>query len=180
VPIQILTAGGTIDKLYFDEKSEYEVGEPQIGDILREAGVTADYDIEVVLRKDSLEMTDADRRALVERAARSRPRHVLITHGTDTMVATARALEEALGPEPQKTVVLVGSLSPARFKASDAGFNIGFAMAATQTLAPGVYIAMNGQVFRPGEVQKNREANRFERADGPPSAAPDAEKPQEA
>ena len=57
VPIQILTAGGTIDKLYFDAKSEYEVGEPQIGEILREAGVTADYDVEVVLRKDSLEMT---------------------------------------------------------------------------------------------------------------------------
>lgn len=161
--IQILTAGGTIDKLYFDDASEYEVGEPQIGEILREAGVTARYDIEVVLRKDSLEMTDADRRALVERAQRTEAPQVLITHGTDTMVLTARALEEALAPEPDKTVVLVGSLSPARFKSSDAEFNIGFAMAAVQILAPGVYIAMNGQVFRPDEVQKNRAANRFER-----------------
>ena len=164
MPVQILTAGGTIDKLYFDDKSEYEVGEPQIGEILREAGVTADYDVEVVLRKDSLEMTDADRRTLVEHAARAEAGQVLITHGTDTMVLTAQALEEALGPEPQKTVVLVGSLSPARFKSSDAAFNIGFAMGAVQTLPPGVHIAMNGQVFRPGAVQKNRAANRFERA----------------
>lgn len=161
--VQILTAGGTIDKLYFDEQSEYEVGEPQIGEILREAGVTASYDVETVLRKDSLEMTDADRRTLVERAGRVEAQQVLITHGTDTMVLTARALEEALGPQPGKTVVLVGSLSPARFKSSDAAFNIGFAMAAVQTLAPGVYIAMNGQVFRPGEARKNRTANRFER-----------------
>lgn len=174
VPIQILTAGGTIDKLYFDAKSEYEVGEPQIGEILREAGVTADYDVEVVLRKDSLEMTDADRRTLVRRATDAEAQHVLITHGTDTMVLTARALREALagdGDMPTKTVVLVGSLSPARFKASDAVFNIGFAMAAAQTLSPGVYIAMNGQVFRPEEVRKNAEANRFERAGNASEAA---------
>lgn len=163
VAVQILTAGGTIDKLYFDAASEYEVGEPKIGEILREAGVTADYEIEVVLRKDSLEMTNADRRALIERTEEAEARHVLITHGTDTMVCTAQALEEALSPDSDRTVVLVGSLSPARFKASDAAFNIGFAMAAVQTLAPGVYIAMNGQVFHSYEARKNRAANRFER-----------------
>lgn len=164
MPIQILTAGGTIDKLYFDDKSEYEVGEPQIGEILREAGVTADYDVEVVLRKDSLEMTDADRRALVHHATSAEARQILVTHGTDTMVLTARALQKALADShvTEKTVVLVGSLSPARFKASDAEFNIGFAMGAVQTLGPGVYIAMNGQIFRPEEVRKNAEANRFE------------------
>ncbi|PSQ76375.1 MAG: asparaginase [Bacteroidetes bacterium QH_8_67_23] len=171
VAVQILTAGGTIDKLYFDARSEYEVGEPQIGKILREAGVTVDYDVEVVLQKDSLDLTDADRRRLAERAARTGARQVLITHGTDTMVRTARTLEDALhsegGAAPDKTVVLVGSLSPARFKSSDAVFNIGFATAAVQTLPPGVYLAMNGQVFRPGDVRKNHEANRFERPDAP-------------
>ena len=162
MPVQILTAGGTIDKLYFDAASEYEVGEPQIGEILQQAGVTVDYDVEVVLRKDSLEMTDADRRALVKHTTGVTARQVLITHGTDTMVLTAQALEKALEPDAEKTVVLVGSLSPARFKSSDAEFNIGFAMAAVQTLPPGIYIAMNGQVFAPDDVQKNREANRFE------------------
>jgi L-asparaginase len=178
VPIQILTAGGTIDKLYFDAQSDYEVGEPQIGEILREAGVTADYDIEVVLRKDSLEMTDADRRTLVRHATGAEARRVLITHGTDTMVLSAQALREALAAgdaSDGKTVVLVGSLRPARFKASDAAFNIGFAMAAVQTLPPGVYLAMNGQIFRPEEVRKNAEANRFEPVGDAPAetASPD-------
>lgn len=162
MPIQIFTTGGTIDKLYFDDASAYEVGDPQIEELLRVAGVTAAYEVEVLLRKDSLEMTDADRRTLVEHVERTEARQVLVTHGTDTMVLSAQALEEALGPASQKTVVLVGSLSPARFKASDAEFNVGFAMAAVQTLDPGVYIAMNGQVFRPGEVTKNRAAQRFE------------------
>jgi len=177
VDLQILTAGGTIDKLYFDARSEYEVGEPQIEQILREAGVTLDYDVEGVLRKDSLDLTDADRRRLAERTARTEARQVLITHGTDTMAQTARSLAEALPPEEKsggaasgKTVVLVGSLSPARFKSSDAVFNIGFAAAAVQTLAPGVYIAMNGQVFPAGAVRKNHDANRFERADAPEEA----------
>ena len=177
VDLQILTAGGTIDKLYFDARSEYEVGEPQIEQILREAGVTLDYDVEGVLQKDSLDLTDADRRRLAERTARTEAPQVLITHGTDTMAQTARSLAEALPPEEKsgaaasgKTVVLVGSLSPARFKSSDAVFNIGFAAAAVQTLAPGVYIAMNGQVFSAGAVRKNHDANRFERADAPEEA----------
>jgi len=95
----------------------------------------------------------------VETVRECTDRHIVITHGTDTMVDTARAIEEA---NTGKTVVLVGALNPARFRSSDAIFNIGFAMAAVQALSPGVYIAMNGQVFSPDRVRKNRAANQFE------------------
>lgn len=156
--VRIFTTGGTIDKVYFDAKSEYEVGEPQITEILNEANVTLDFAVETLFRKDSLDLTDADRGLIAARVERESCRRILITHGTDTMVATARALEQI----PGKVVVLVGSLSPARFKNSDAVFNIGFALAAVQALSEGVYIAMNGRIFRSAEVRKNRERNRFE------------------
>mgnify|MGYP006267041381 CR=1 FL=1 len=157
--ITILTTGGTIDKVYFDAKSDYEVGEPLIGEILQEANVNFDFDVHTLFQKDSLDLTDADRFVIVETVRECTDRHIVITHGTDTMVDTARAIEEA---NTGKTVVLVGALNPARFRSSDAIFNIGFAMAAVQALSPGVYIAMNGQVFSPGRVRKNRAANQFE------------------
>lgn len=158
--IKIFTTGGTIDKTYFDAKSEYEVGDPQIVGILREANVTVPYEIEILLRKDSLDMTDADRRLIHDRVRAEPAERILITHGTDTMIDTARALRDV----PDKTIVLVGSLSPARFKHSDAEFNIGFAMGAVQALPPGIYITMNGHIFEPEHVRKNRERNLFEPA----------------
>lgn len=159
--IKVFTTGGTIDKMYFDAKSEYEVGDPQIMDILRLANVGVRYSVETVLRKDSLDLNEEDRSIIVERVRREACDRILITHGTDTMVDSAQALSAIGG----KTIVLVGSLSPARFKNSDAEFNIGFAMAAVQTLPPGVYIAMNGRVFAAGKVRKNRALNRFESID---------------
>lgn len=156
--IRILTTGGTIDKVYFDAKSEYEVGEPQVTHILREAGVTVPFSCTVLLRKDSLELDDADRALIARTLAEVPEKKVLITHGTDTMVETALAL----GDVGLKTVVLVGSLSPALHRSTDADFNIGFAFAAVQTLPPGVWIAMNGHVFDSHHVRKNRAENRFE------------------
>ena len=156
--VQIFTTGGTIDKVYFDAQSAYAVGEPLITEILREANVTAPYAVETLFRKDSLDLTDADRALVARRVRESESRRVLITHGTDTMVETARALREV----EEKTIVLVGSLAPARFRNSDAVFNIGFAMAAVQALPPGVYVTMNGQIFHPERVRKNRAASRFE------------------
>ena len=156
--IRIFTTGGTIDKTYFDATSEYEVGDPQIINILRMANVAVQYGVETLLRKDSLDLNGEDRNIIVERVRREPCSRVLITHGTDTMVDTAAALQVLSG----KTIVLVGSLSPARFKNSDAEFNIGFAMAAVQLLEPGVYVAMNGRTFPAGKVRKNRDRNRFE------------------
>lgn len=156
--IQIVTTGGTIDKVYFDAKSDYEIGDPQIADILRSVNVQIDYQVQTLFRKDSLDLTDEDRREIVSSVSAMTAERILITHGTDTMVQTANELKQV----PGKTIVLVGSLSPARMKASDAEFNVGFALAAVQALPAGVYIAMNGQVFHADHAQKNRELNRFE------------------
>ena len=156
--LRIFTTGGTIDKIYFDAKSEYEVGEPQIGEILREMGVTFPFEITSLMRKDSLNMTSADRE-LIRKAVLTCPEnHILITHGTDSMTETAAVLKHIL----HKTMVLTGALNPARFRGSDAMFNIGGAVAAVQSLDPGVYIFMNGRVFQAHKVRKNREKNRFE------------------
>lgn len=161
--VHVFTTGGTIDKVYFDAASTYQVGEPMVAELFREAGVAFAYTVDVLLQKDSLEFSDADRALVARNVLESPHGRVLVTHGTDTMAETARAVAEALAEagDASKTVVFFGSLTPARFKASDAEFNVGFAAAAVQTLAPGVYVAMNGCVFDPHRVRKDRERNRF-------------------
>ena len=156
--LTIVTTGGTIDKIYFDAKSDFQIGAPQIGDILEHLGVAFRFEVVSILRKDSLDMNDEDRH-LIRQTIEAQPhKHVLVTHGTDSMVETARALEGIVG----KVIVLTGALNPARFQGSDAVFNIGCAVGAVQTLADGVWIAMNGRVWNPRQVRKNRDANRFE------------------
>ena len=156
--ISIIAVGGTIDKVYFDAKSQYEVGPPNIERVLSELNLSIAYSVNSLMRKDSLDMTDEDRGLVAAAVADDACSRILITHGTDTMVQTAEALQHIAG----KTVVLTGALEPALFKTSDAVFNIGCALGAVQALPPGVYIAMNGRVFRAGHVRKNREKNRFE------------------
>jgi L-asparaginase len=156
--VKFFTAGGTIDKVYFDAKSEYEVGSPQVVEVLKEAHVTLAYEVEFVLSKDSLDMTDDDRRLIRERIAADPCSRIVVTHGTDTMVQTALALRDI----PDKTIVLTGSMQPARFRITDAVFNIGTALGAVQALPPGVYIAMNGRIFDPLRTRKNVRDNRFE------------------
>lgn len=154
----IVTTGGTIDKIYFDDKSDFQIGEPQIGRILQELGVAFRFDVIPILRKDSLHVTDADRELLRATIAAQDTDRVLVTHGTDTMVETALVLATL----PGKTIVMTGALNPARFRGSDAEFNIGCAVGAVQCLPPGVYIAMNGRIWDPRKVRKNVTANRFE------------------
>ena len=154
----IVTTGGTIDKVYFDDKSDFQVGEPQIGRILQELGVAFRFTVIGLLRKDSLHINQDDRELLRAAIAAQPARHVLVTHGTDTMVETARILASIV----DKTIVLTGALNPARFRGSDAEFNIGTAVGAVQSLPPGVYIAMNGLVFPWDKVRKNRGRGRFE------------------
>ncbi len=156
--IRFITTGGTIDKVYFDELSQFEVGESVLEHVLREGLVQFDWDVVPLMKKDSLEIQDADRRVLRDYIANDDATHYVITHGTDTMPETAEMLQSLKG----RTIVLTGALTPARFRTTDAVFNVGMAAAAVQTLEPGVYIAMSGQVFRAGEVRKNREENRFE------------------
>ena len=154
----IVTTGGTIDKVYFDDKSDYQIGEPQIARILEELGVAFRFRVIPIMRKDSLHIEATDRELLRATIAAQDETHVLITHGTDTMVETARVLASIA----DKTIVLTGALNPARFRGSDAEFNIGTAVGAVQSLPPGVYIAMNGRVWDPAKVRKNVAANRFE------------------
>ena len=157
--IRFITTGGTIDKIYFDATSQYEVGESNVEHILGDGLVNFDYDVVPMFQKDSLEFTDENRQALKEFIESDDASLYVITHGTDTMVETAAKLSSI----PRKTIILTGSLSPARFKTTDAIFNIGMAVAAVQSVEPGVYLVMNGQVFAEGEVIKNRAANRFEK-----------------
>lgn len=162
--ILLLTTGGTIDKLYFDALSEYQIGDSVVGRVLATARVAQPFRVVELMRKDSLELTDGDRAAIVQ-AVRDAPNtRIVITHGTDTMADTAAAIGRAIAAGEGKTVVLVGALAPARFAESDAPFNLGMAVAAVQTAAPGVWIAMNGTIFPGDKVRKNRAANTFEPA----------------
>jgi L-asparaginase len=156
--LKFITTGGTIDKVYFDARSEYEVGSPQIVEILKEANTTFEVEVESVLRKDSLDMTEEDRQLIRQRVAADPCPRIVVTHGTDTMIQTAKTLRDI----PGKTIVLTGSMQPARFKSTDAAFNVGVAIGAVLALPPGVYIAMNGQIFDPEKARKNVAQSRFE------------------
>lgn len=159
--IRFITTGGTIDKIYFDALSEFEVGESVVQHILSDGLVDLDYDVVSLFQKDSLEIDDADRSALRDFIVNDDATHYVITHGTDTMPETAAALSELT----DRTIVLTGALTPARFRTTDAVFNVGMAVATVQVAAPGVYISMSGQVFEAGAVRKNRAENRFESTD---------------
>jgi L-asparaginase len=159
-PIAIFTTGGTIDKVYFDAKGGYEVGAPVVRQVLEHARAGAAIPVTELLRKDSLEMTAADRAHIRAAVLAASERRIIVTHGTDTMIETAGALQGISG----KVVVLTGALQPGRFSDSDAPFNLGMALAAVQLLSPGVYVAANGRIFDARRVRKNLSANRFEDA----------------
>ena len=155
--IRIFTVGGTIDKIYFDAKSSYEVGPPNITEVLSGLSLNLDYEVVSLMQKDSLEMTDADREVVRQAVNEAGEDKIVITHGTDTMTNTAKVLSDIR----DKTIVLTGALSPALFKNSDVMFNIGAALTAAQTKPAGVYIAMNGVIFDHDKVRKDVENNRF-------------------
>ena len=156
--IKFFTIGGTIDKVYFDKKNDYQVGHSLLFEILKWANVGFEYECESILKKDSLDITEEERQIILGRVAKEKCRHIVITHGTDTMIQTAKKLQAV----PDKVIVLTGSMEPARFRSSDAEFNIGCAIAAVQLLPPGAYVVMNGRIFDPGKVRKNLDLNRFE------------------
>jgi L-asparaginase len=160
-PILVLTTGGTLDKIYFDAKSRFEVGSSIVGQLLEQAEARVPFEIVELMRKDSLDLTDEDREVIRRTVVESRHDHILVTHGTDTMTDTAHALAGING----KTIVLTGALAPARFAESDAMFNLGMAVAAVQVLGRGVYIAMNGRIFEGTHVRKDRSLNAFIDAD---------------
>ena len=156
--LEILTTGGTIDKVYFDKKSNYEVGDPFVEKLLHKMNVNISFKVKSLMKIDSLDMTDIDREEILNYIKNSNANNFLITHGTDSIVETAIYLKKI----SDKTIVLTGSLKPAIFIDNDAIFNVGSALTSAQILKNGVYIVINGQVFNPDNVRKNLEKNIFE------------------
>ena len=156
--LEILTTGGTIDKVYFDKKSNYEVGDPFVEELLHKMNVNISFKVKSLMKIDSLDMTDIHRVEILNYIKNSNSNNFLITHGTDSIVETAIYLKKI----SDKTIVLTGSLKPAIFIDNDAIFNVGSALTSAQILKNGVYIVINGQVFNPDNVRKNLEKNIFE------------------
>lgn len=161
--ILVFTTGGTIDKSYFDGLSQYQFDRSKIGELIRNASVSLPFEVVELMAKDSLELTGDDRARIGEAVNSADADRIIITHGTDTMAETAVALDAA---GAGKTIALTGAFLPARYADSDAAFNLGMAFATVQMAPPGVYIVMNGTVFRAGEVIKDRAQGTFKVAGG--------------
>jgi len=157
--IKLLLTGGTIDKHYNQSNGELHFTETHLKELLKLGRNSASIEIEQLMLKDSLDMTDADRRSILKACHNATQDKILITHGTDTMVETAHMLGKE---QLNKTIVLVGAMIPYVFKDTDAVFNFGFALGAVQTSTHGVYVAMNGMIFDYDNVIKNRELGIFQ------------------
>jgi L-asparaginase len=159
VRIRVFTTGGTFDKEYNELTGELFFQRSHLLDMLRLGRCHLEVAVENLMMVDSLEMSDQDRELIAQRCQAAGEDRIVITHGTDTMERTAAVLGPRLG---HKTIVLTGAMVPYTFGSSDGLFNLGTALAFAQTLAPGVYVAMNGRYFRWDEVRKNRELGIFE------------------
>jgi L-asparaginase len=159
--IRILVTGGTFDKQYDEINARLVFRESHVGEMLRLGRCRVDVNLRTIMMIDSLDMSDADRDAIVQNCRQCEEHQIVITHGTDTMVETARALAEAGGVDG-KTIVLTGAMIPYAFGSSDGLFNLGSALSFAQVLPPGVYVAMNGRCWPGDRVRKNRDTGVFE------------------
>jgi len=158
--ITVLTTGGTIDGLeYPSEDLAPNPPHPILPSLLKQANITADYELEPVVFKDSKFITDSDRELIYQKCEDATDKNIIVTHGTATMAATAKFLR---GKKLNKVIVLVGSMVLATEPDNDALFNLGSAFIAVQLLEPGVYIAMNGRIFEADNVRKNSDKSIFE------------------
>ena len=160
--IRIFVTGGTFDKTYDEISGRLSFDETHLHEMLHLGRSRVDIAVETLMMIDSLDMTDAHRGRIAESCARCPETHIVITHGTDTMVETARAVAETV---QDKTVVLTGAMVPYAFGSSDGLFNLGSALSFAEVLPPGIYIAMNGQHHPWDRVRKNRETGVFERVE---------------
>jgi L-asparaginase len=158
-PILILVTGGTFDKEYNELTGELFFRDTHLKEMLALGRCRQPVDIKTLMMIDSLDMTNADRTTIAENCSRIGQKKILITHGTDTMIETAKVIAETV---KNKTIVLTGAMVPYKFGSSDGLFNLGSALAFVQTLSPGVYVAMNGRYFPHDRVRKNREKGEFE------------------
>lgn len=160
--VRIFVTGGTFDKEYNELTGSLAFKDTHLPEMLRLGRSRVGVSTRTLMMIDSLEMTDADRALIVEQCRQASEPRILITHGTDTMIETARVLASAFPPEAGKTIVLTGAMIPYAFGSSDGLFNLGSALSFVQVLAPGVYVAMNGRSFTWDRVRKNRETGVFE------------------
>jgi L-asparaginase len=160
--IRIFVTGGTFDKTYDEIKGQLSFKDTHLPEMLRLGRSRVDVSVRTLMMIDSLDMTDADRALIVEQCRHTTESRIVVTHGTDTMVETARALAAAMPPSSGKTIVLTGAMIPYAFGSSDGLFNLGSALSFVQVLPPGVYVAMNGRFFAADRVRKNRETGVFE------------------
>lgn len=157
--VRIFVTGGTFDKEYNELNGQLFFKDTHIQEILKLGRCKVDLSLRTLMLVDSLEMSDSDRNSIVENCQNTPESRIIITHGTDTMTETAQVLA---GQITNKTIVLTGAMVPYKFGSSDGLFNLGSALAFVQTLAPGVYIAMNGKYFAWNNVRKNRQSGFFE------------------
>ncbi len=160
--IAILVTGGTFDKQYNELAGTLAFGDTHVPEMLRLGRCRVDVAVHPLMMIDSLDMTDANRAAIAQACLDAVEPRIVVTHGTDTMVDTARALAAAIPVTQGKTIVLTGAMVPYAFGSSDGLFNLGSALSFAQALRPGVYIAMNGRCFDWNNVRKNRETGFFE------------------
>ena len=157
--VRIFVTGGTFDKEYDELEGKLYFRDTHLPEMLELGRCKVKVDIRTLMMIDSLEMTDMDRSIILDNCLQCKEDHVVITHGTDTMEETARALGQA---SINKTIVLTGAMVPFKFGSSDGLFNLGSALAFAQTLPAGVYVAMNGRYFQWDSVQKNKKTGEFE------------------
>ncbi len=157
--IKIFVTGGTFDKEYDEIKGILFFNKTHLSEILKMGRCKLKVDIKTLRVKDSLEMTDEDRKIILENCKKTKEDKILISHGTDTMIETAKVLANSM---KDKTIVLTGAMIPYKFDSSDGIFNLGSSLAFAQTLPYGVYISMNGKYFNWDNVRKNKETGKFE------------------
>jgi L-asparaginase len=160
--IKIFVTGGTFDKEYNELDGTLFFKETHVHEMLKLARSKLKIDINTLMMIDSLDMTDADRKIILERCKKTKEDKILITHGTDTMIETAKVLASSI---KNKTIVLTGAMIPYKFGSSDGLFNLGSSLAFVQTLPQGVYVSMNGKYFRWDNIKKNKQTGVFEPVD---------------
>lgn len=157
--IRIFATGGTFDKEYDPVSQQLYLKETHLPEMLKFVRSRLHIEIEKLMFKDSLEMTEEDREKMALRCQEVEEEKIVITHGTDTMAETARLIAKH---NLNKTIVLTGAMIPYKFDGSCALFNLGSALAFVQTLSPGVYISMDGRYFKWDNFKKNKETGEFE------------------
>jgi len=160
--VRIFVTGGTFDKEYNEIKGELFFKDTHLFEMLKMGRCRVSVEIRTLMMMDSLDMKDEDRRIILENCKKAKEERILITHGTDTMIETAKLLANEI---ENKTIVLTGAMIPYKFGSSDGLFNLGSALAFVQTLPKGVYIAMNGKYFHWDKVRKNKDLGEFEEMD---------------